>query len=1708
MKKKRILLGIALASASIFALASCGSSNNNNPEKPQDQETGGDEQSNKVTITFNTNGGGTISSQTIDKGDKATAPANPTKDGFVFLGWYASQDGSGDAFDFNTAVNANITLYAKWKVYDPFEDYVAISTAEELVKFINADESYLTDTEKKESTKNIMLTADIDLADVPAEDLIGASIYFKGIFDGRGHVIKNATVDTGTKVKTGLLFEQLLGNAVVKNLRFLGCNIKGSGESVGIVAGLCDGDVTFDGIEFNACSTTAGADYSGLLFARNTAVKTITIKNITAKNNCSSTCSKYGGLVVGDIVGNTTVSFENLDVNGSFTSSGNGSMVTGRARAGAKVTIKNAVVTGKVSSNQLGAVTGGDNALGSLAVENVYANVENADQMFKSKFSDIVSPSITNVYSKIKMKEKIGEEDATTVYADAVTVAWLKDTLHLDFTNTWMTEGENNAKYRLVNSTTNVKSADATLSRIYAVTGGAKTRYHKGDDFSAQNLVVMAAYSDGVQLVMQSDEYNLNSTAYDKTTKGTYNIVISSTADSTKTTDYNVNVVEQTGFEINTLEVNKLFTKGTDFSKDGLGVYSIWSDNVKELEAAPTIDSTAYNKNAAGEYEISVSHGGFAAQTYKVSVVDTAPVVVDDYFYVNVDASATGYSGQKVNGVETFKSLGDAVAYLTAYKTQLANATKVIRVAPGVYREKVTIGLDNVVLVGTGTNAEQTQIVNDAVESTYSIALKKGFGLECATIHVNGKNFKAENISIFNDFNYIQDAAKEASPQGLALTINGDKAVLDNVHLYGNQDTFYVKSGRVYVNNSKIEGNVDFIFGENNGLVYFNECTINAVYRGKEKNNGYVTAMRAGRDGGGKEITPPTYGYIFNNCTFTADDEVNDHTMGLGRPWGDKATVAFINCSFTKAYAILGYKNAEGKDPRWADMSGNSPANAKFVEYGSTGEGAITTAVAGGSVLTAEQAANYTVANLFAPTNGGVTWKVNDVDDPFDYQAALTALATEKTIVPAISIKVSSPQDDATTTDVIDVSVERNKTFDISYYVSPWNAENKAVEFEYDNTKLEFDAAAGTVKGLAEGATTFVVKQGTVSTTVNVTVTAPTGTNTVTFMDGSTVLGTKTGAAGDTIDFSSIVTTKAGYQFARWYEDSTFTKEYIDTEFADSDKTVYARYIELNVTGVTYVTTAAELKTALNTSDAKITLLNDIDMTSITDFAGHTTDTTFTGELNGYGYTISNLSFTLVKQSSDKQQGIFGTLNGKVDSVKFKDCSVNTTSDDTKVVKYFSFLAGKIAPTATVTNLTFDGVEVNGAATTQYVSLLADSITTSGLLTVKNITLKDVVVNGSKYTGGLFCRGGNTGYNIKVDGLYGNIQINVSDASNGSCIGGVISNVKNSSFELDNADISVKIVGTEDTGSQQIGGVVGYMQQDGGEPTVIITNSTINADISKVGKTAGGLVGYIQTKNSGSGESTLTITDVTVNAKIAALNASGARIGGVVGGTKAQATTTALTATLTNVNANVDITSASGRVGGINGSDESIADAITFTMNNVKVAGSITADVNDKLKAFVVQGNNTFDYSKCYYVAGSVTITGASTAVAVDQGTAISATITDDLTITFGDSGNYLSSTITPYYISTATLGTGNAGNSQAKQGTIKFTVAAGATVVITSYDGLTHYTVAIDDGAASSDITNAEYTIDPTTAQKTITIDCDPGATGNNYIISIAVTF
>ena len=69
---------------------------------------------NTYTVTFDSQGGSKVDSQTVSHGGTVTEPTAPTYKGYTFGGWY-TEAGCTTEYDFTTAVTESLTLYAKWK---------------------------------------------------------------------------------------------------------------------------------------------------------------------------------------------------------------------------------------------------------------------------------------------------------------------------------------------------------------------------------------------------------------------------------------------------------------------------------------------------------------------------------------------------------------------------------------------------------------------------------------------------------------------------------------------------------------------------------------------------------------------------------------------------------------------------------------------------------------------------------------------------------------------------------------------------------------------------------------------------------------------------------------------------------------------------------------------------------------------------------------------------------------------------------------------------------------------------------------------------------------------------------------------------------------------------------------------------------------------------------------------------------------------------------------------------------------------------------------------------------------------------------------------------------------------------------------------------------------------------------------------------------
>jgi pectinesterase len=257
----------------------------------------------------------------------------------------------------------------------------------------------------------------------------------------------------------------------------------------------------------------------------------------------------------------------------------------------------------------------------------------------------------------------------------------------------------------------------------------------------------------------------------------------------------------------------------------------------------------------------------------------------------------------------------------------------VITIKPGIYKEVLTIDSRKsfITLKGSGANNTIITFDNHAGKQT-----ENGDTINTwtsATVFVYGNDFKAENITFNNNAGF-------KAGQAVALRVEGNRASFFNCAMTGFQDVLFLSGNGVkqYFKNCYIEGTTDFIFGAATAL--FDSCHIHS------KKNSHVTAAST------NSIIP--FGFVFRNCTLTADSGLNK--VSLGRPWNPTASVTYLNCYLGNHIIAEGWNN-------W-----KNPANeltARYAEYQSSGPGAnVEGRVKWSKQINDEEAKKYTLKNI------------------------------------------------------------------------------------------------------------------------------------------------------------------------------------------------------------------------------------------------------------------------------------------------------------------------------------------------------------------------------------------------------------------------------------------------------------------------------------------------------------------------------------------------------------------------------------------------------------------------------------------------------------------------------------------------------------------------------------------------------------------------
>ena len=334
----------------------------------------------------------------------------------------------------------------------------------------------------------------------------------------------------------------------------------------------------------------------------------------------------------------------------------------------------------------------------------------------------------------------------------------------------------------------------------------------------------------------------------------------------------------------------------------------------------------------------------FTIQNYLAQAGTIGALVRDDWDPSSGLPAASTYAPAftvAADGSGTHTTVQDAITAANS----LGNSSRVyILVQPGTYRELVCVkGTVPITLYGADTDAAKVTIAFDnyngkPVDSTKinacaSPGSSATYGTSgSSTFFVSSPRFQAQNLTIANDF---AEGTLTSNIQAVALTVQGDQEVFQNVRFIGNQDTLQVKSStaaavaRSYFKSSYIEGDTDFIFGR--GTAVFDGCTITYV-SGRKTNSTHMAPSTE---------TPNPFGFLIINSKIAGDSGMPTGTAYLGRAWDDSSGTAPNGQTVIRNTEIGGHIKIAAP---WAAAATSSRAFSasgnRLYEYQNTGAGA------------------------------------------------------------------------------------------------------------------------------------------------------------------------------------------------------------------------------------------------------------------------------------------------------------------------------------------------------------------------------------------------------------------------------------------------------------------------------------------------------------------------------------------------------------------------------------------------------------------------------------------------------------------------------------------------------------------------------------------------------------------------------------------------
>ena len=290
------------------------------------------------------------------------------------------------------------------------------------------------------------------------------------------------------------------------------------------------------------------------------------------------------------------------------------------------------------------------------------------------------------------------------------------------------------------------------------------------------------------------------------------------------------------------------------------------------------------------------------------------------------------------DGSGNYKTIQEAINVVRAYSPVHITIT----IKNGVYHEKVLVPAWVTNISFVGESRDSTIIEYNDYSGKFMFAdtttnKTKMSTFNSWTFWVQGNDVDISNLTIRNTAGRVG--------QAVALHVDGDRFMIKNCNLLGNQDTLLTANdaSRQLYFDCYIEGTTDFIFGA--ATAVFQNCTI------KSLTNSYITAAST--------TDRQPFGYVFLNCKLIASAEAKQ--VYLGRPWRAYAKTVFIGCEMDEHIKPEGWHN-------WSNVQNEQ--TAYYAEYNNTGAGAATgKRVSWSKQLSKKEAKTYTWQNIFKGTS-------------------------------------------------------------------------------------------------------------------------------------------------------------------------------------------------------------------------------------------------------------------------------------------------------------------------------------------------------------------------------------------------------------------------------------------------------------------------------------------------------------------------------------------------------------------------------------------------------------------------------------------------------------------------------------------------------------------------------------------------------------------